>query len=190
MVEKMNKKEQIIKTGMKLFVKQGFENTPTSQISKEAKVGTGTLFRYFKTKEILINEIYLYIKKDIAKNMFNRITDNLEVKEQLKRMWIDLSRWAFDNKIKNQFYVKFFGTSYINELTIEQLHADFNLIEKAYNLGQKNKLLRNISYDLFINLTMNMFQSFFLEFIQQKKLNKKVLEESFDIYWNAIKRPN
>lgn len=51
----MSKQDQIIKTAIKLFVKQGFENTPTSQISKESKVAIGSLFHPFKTKNDLIS---------------------------------------------------------------------------------------------------------------------------------------
>ena len=57
-----DKREAILKTALNLFTERGFHNTPTSLIAKEAGVATGTLFHYFKNKEILINELYLHIK--------------------------------------------------------------------------------------------------------------------------------
>ena len=46
------KREAILDTALVLFTERGFFGTPTSMISKEAGVATGTLFFYFKTKEI------------------------------------------------------------------------------------------------------------------------------------------
>lgn len=55
------KREDIIKTAMRLFTEEGFHATPTSKIAKEANVATGTLFHHFKNKEALINALYIYV---------------------------------------------------------------------------------------------------------------------------------
>lgn len=54
----MDKKEMIFAAALKLFVKNGIDRTPTAMISKEAGVATGTLFHYFSSKEVLVNELY------------------------------------------------------------------------------------------------------------------------------------
>ena len=62
MDNKAKKRKKIIEISLKLFVERGFHGTPTSLIAKEAGIANGTLFNYFKTKDILINEVYKEIK--------------------------------------------------------------------------------------------------------------------------------
>lgn len=55
--EKMTeKKKKILEVSIELFSKNGFSNTSTSQIAKEAGVAEGTIFKHFKSKENLISE--------------------------------------------------------------------------------------------------------------------------------------
>jgi len=48
------RREQILKTALKLFAAQGFDATPTRQIAKEAGIAEGLIFHYFPTKASLL----------------------------------------------------------------------------------------------------------------------------------------
>ena len=52
-----DKKKKILESALKLFNEKGIDNTPTTLISKEAEVATGTLYTYFNTKVDLISEL-------------------------------------------------------------------------------------------------------------------------------------
>lgn len=58
-----SKKEQILASALELFVTLGFHGASTSAIAKNAGISNGILFHYFKTKEELIIELYIEIKK-------------------------------------------------------------------------------------------------------------------------------
>ena len=64
-----DKQEAILATALTLFTERGFFGTPTSLISKEAGVATGTLFFYFRTKEDLIDTLYRRVKSEAAQAM-------------------------------------------------------------------------------------------------------------------------
>ena len=66
----MDKKEEILKTALKLFVEFGFHATPTSKIAKEAGVANGTLFHYYKTKDELILALYAHTKSHLTEYMY------------------------------------------------------------------------------------------------------------------------
>jgi AcrR family transcriptional regulator len=59
-------REKILDTALWLFTQYGVDATPTSRISREAGVSTGTLFYYFPDKENLVGALYLSIKKEVA----------------------------------------------------------------------------------------------------------------------------
>ncbi len=182
------KKEQIIRTAMELFVKQGFENTPTSQISKESKVATGTLFHHFKTKEVLINEAYIYVKKSMSNTIFKNHDESADTKEQVRQIWTNMMKWSFENRNESQFLEKFYGSSYIDNLTIEQMQAYFETSTKVYNQAVKEKLIKDIPMDLFSNITFGLLHAFEKESYKSKKLDSKLLRKSFDMYWGALKK--
>lgn len=56
----MNKKEKIIKAAAQLFAAQGYDATPTRQISSEAGVTEPLIYYYFKGKEELFTRILEY----------------------------------------------------------------------------------------------------------------------------------
>jgi AcrR family transcriptional regulator len=51
------RREQILKTALKLFASQGFDATSTRQIAKEAGIAEGLIFHYFPTKASLLTAI-------------------------------------------------------------------------------------------------------------------------------------
>jgi AcrR family transcriptional regulator len=51
------RREQILKTALKLFAAQGFDATSTRQIAKDAGIAEGLIFHYFPTKASLLTAI-------------------------------------------------------------------------------------------------------------------------------------
>jgi len=45
----------------------------TSLIAKNAGVAEGTLFRYFPTKDMLLNAVYLFHKKDLGTELMKKL---------------------------------------------------------------------------------------------------------------------
>ncbi len=60
----IDKKRRIIEAGYTLFARDGYYNTNTAQIAKEAGVSTGIVYGYFHDKrDILMEVLELYIGK-------------------------------------------------------------------------------------------------------------------------------
>lgn len=51
------RQETILAVALRLFAGQGYENTPTSQIAKEAGVSEGLIFRHFENKDGLLRAL-------------------------------------------------------------------------------------------------------------------------------------
>ena len=184
----MDKREQLIKAGMKLFVEKGFENSSTAQISKEAKVATGTLYLYFKSKEELIDSIYIHVKKNMANAMFKEINHENDTKDLFKQVWFELMTWGFNNKYESKFLERFYGSTYINNKAVRQMESVFSRGTTIFERAYKEKILKNVPINVLKKLTLNIFHCFLDEFLELKKLDKKLLELSWQTYWDSIKR--
>src|SRR5687768_1192886 len=59
-VEETNKREAIIEAARRLFTTEGYEATTMAQVAREAGVGVGTMYLYFKNK----NDLLFAVKGD------------------------------------------------------------------------------------------------------------------------------
>lgn len=67
----IEKKEKIIKAGFELICRQGYHNTNTAEIAKEANVSTGIVYQYFNDK----HDIFIAGLEKYADNIFYPLLD-------------------------------------------------------------------------------------------------------------------
>ena len=60
------KRDDIVNAARNLIAEFGFHGASVAQIADRAGVGAGTIYLYFKSKDILINELYRDIEKKIS----------------------------------------------------------------------------------------------------------------------------
>lgn len=79
------RKQEIIDTSYKLFVKKGYNNTSVSDITKTVGIAQGTFYYYFKTKEEVLDAIVVdYVKGIVEKIQPIADKDNIDVIERMK----------------------------------------------------------------------------------------------------------
>jgi len=65
------KRDAILKAAMKIFAAKGFSQTTISDIAEEAGIGKGTVYEYFKSKDEILEEVFLFyiqqMESDILK---------------------------------------------------------------------------------------------------------------------------
>ena len=84
--EKEFRREEILKTGEKLFIDKGFANTTMDELARECELAKGTIYLYFKSKEELLSGILYRVFTELYELMFsyqNGITNPIE---RLKRI--------------------------------------------------------------------------------------------------------
>jgi AcrR family transcriptional regulator len=99
MVRELNpqKRELLLKTALKLFASNGVQKTSTAEISREAGTASGTLFLYFPTKQLLVDELVLMISK-LQSDYINSILDpSLPVRDLFFLIWDGSIQWLLAN---------------------------------------------------------------------------------------------
>lgn len=64
-----DKRRAILDATLRVCAKRGISGAPTSAISREAGVAEGSLFTYFKTKDELLNELYLDLRAEFSRHL-------------------------------------------------------------------------------------------------------------------------
>lgn len=67
---------------------------PTAQIARQAGVAEGTLFRYFATKDDLLNALYLHLKSDLSEAVKSSFTDAASPELQAQSVWNSYIDWG------------------------------------------------------------------------------------------------
>ncbi|MEL4012664.1 TetR/AcrR family transcriptional regulator [Dryocola clanedunensis] len=78
----------------KLAVAEFGLGAATSLIAKNAGVAEGTLFRYFATKDELLNGLYLYLKTSLGGTMMQNFQADASVKERARMVWSSFIDWG------------------------------------------------------------------------------------------------
>jgi AcrR family transcriptional regulator len=99
----MDKKEQVITTTLRLIASQSIQATPMSQIAKESGVAIGTIYHHFKSKEDILKEIYLRIKKDFHEIIKRELSDSNSEKENFTSVWKGLYFYYLNNPLNFNF---------------------------------------------------------------------------------------
>src|SRR5690242_1863704 len=95
-----DKRNAILEAAIAVFAERGVWSTPTSAISKAAGVAEGTLFTYFSTKEVLVNELYRTLKLELAGALLATFPREADVRSTFYHVWERYVRWGAANPEK------------------------------------------------------------------------------------------
>lgn len=91
------KREAIMSAALELFVGRGFHGTAVPEIADKAGVGAGTIYRYFASKEALVNALYREQKQSFAAQVLDNFPTNTTARELFRTMWNRMAKFAVDN---------------------------------------------------------------------------------------------
>lgn len=192
--KKLTKKEQIIQKALELFSIKGFYTTTIPDIATSLKMSVGNMYNYFKSKDILAQEIIKYISiylgyqlkeinekdistqektKEIVKMYFETATNRPEMIDYFLRVYLS-NREVFKNGCDGMTCV----SEFVTEIMI------------FFEEGVKNGELKNQDFFSAFGLFMGYLGGMvFLngEKILPNNLTSYIDDISENIY-NALKR--
>ena len=134
-VNKSDKQKQILEAAIDLFAKEGFWNTPTSRIAKHARVGNGTLFNYFESKNVLINAVYTQLKQEYMRYIMLDYPEGASVKARFKHIWFRYINWGTRNPTRHELLIQLRLSDLVNKEAhhreSEQIAAMLELVNQA-----------------------------------------------------------
>jgi Transcriptional regulator len=183
------KEQKILDASLKLFVERGFHGTSTAEIAKTAGVATGTLFHYFKTKEELINRLYLYSKERMLCEICEHYDNKKTFKENIKELWLKFVYFGINNPYKFQFILTFHCSPYITSLTKEQIETHAESMLEIYKNGISEQKIKKISFEMVLDYFWGSVVTVVTHFEKYpEKLNENNLDMAFELLWDGISK--
>lgn len=186
------KREQIIRAALSVFAEHGLHGTPVPPIATEAGVGVGTLYRYFDSKEALINAVF----QDSKQRLQERLLTDLDLMQPSRALfdilWSRLTAFARAEPDAFRFLEMQDHHSYLTEDSRRSEQALLIPLGMMVIIGQRTGLLgSHMKPDLAIALFWGAFVGIFkAERLGYLTLSDSDLKQARDACWLAIANHN
>lgn len=138
-------RDEILKAAMQLFASRGFHETSMSEIAREARVSKALIFWHFKTKE----ELFMAVLSRLLEPYYIDFADEseqLDEREQIKRLIEDYVLFVRDNASSVSFFLRRLMAAEVPEAFTEQIRGLYQvyqgLLTDRIRCGQEKGLLR------------------------------------------------
>jgi len=184
-----DKQEAILETALALFTERGFAGTPTSLISKEAGVATGTLFFYFKTKEDLIDTLYRRVKSEAAQEMGRGLDAEKTAKDKFRRLGKNAAGWGIKNPAKLKFMEQFAHSPFVSTSAHEEGMSNFLFLEDLVRQGIRDGEIRNVEPSGLFCLMASALSGMIAHALStnDRKERERIIEDGLDFIWFGMK---
>lgn len=184
------KREQITEAALKLFCENGFQNTSTALISREAGVATGTLFIYFPVKEELITTLYIESKNKLAAFLKEGVSRQKTPKLKMKYLWLRWNKWAEEHPYAFQYIQMVSASPYISNVALKKGSSVSDFAEKFLLAAIKEGAVARITTPLFFSIFEGLLTSTanHIATLRSIRSKERTMEQSFEIFWKGVSR--
>ena len=186
------KGDQIIQAALRVIAEHGLHGTPVPPSAGAAGGGVGTLYRYFDSKEALINAVF----RDSKRRLKERLLSDLDLlhpsRSLFDTLWARLTAFAREEPDAFHFLEMQDHHSYLDPESRHQEQALLIPLGMMVVIGQRTGLLNDIMKpDLAIALFWGAFVGVFkAERLGYLTLDDDDLTRARDACWLAIANHN
>lgn len=152
-----DKREAILDAALELFVERGFWGTAVPEIAERAGVGAGTIYRYFESKEALVNAIYRQQKVRFSSSVLENFPPSVTTREQFRTIWMRMAAFATKNPSAFVFLELHHHASYLDAESRAVEQRMLEVITAVVNAAQQRRELKPGSPRLLMGVVMGAF---------------------------------
>jgi AcrR family transcriptional regulator len=183
-----DKAERILDAALELFAERGFHGTAVPLVSERAKVGAGTIYRYFESKEALVNALYRRSKQAVIDSVLADFPLSAAPREQLASFLRRLIRFARENPAAFRFLEHHHHAPYLDARSREVEESAMVLVKGLLAETSRRGLTKNVDPTLLAALVWGGV----VRLVKEAEDGKIVLDEptlaaAEQVLWEAIR---
>lgn len=183
-----DKREAILAAALALFAERTFDGTAVPLIAERAGVAAGTIYRYFGSKEALVNALYRRWKGALHSAFEESMTAGSTDEERFRLMWGGLWRFASSEPRALGFLETQHHESYLDEES-RALTASIDAATMSYvQAAQEAGAIRQASPGMLIALVFGAFVGIVkLAGPAGLVYDEAAMHASADVMWSALR---
>lgn len=89
-IDKEEKKKQILEASIRIFAEKGLNNTKIADIARAADIGKGTVYEYFSSKDEIFRASYWFFVGKVNEVLFQKLQ---HLSDPLEKLYAFFSAW-------------------------------------------------------------------------------------------------
>lgn len=187
-VPQEDKRDAILSAALELFSTRGFHGTPVPLIAERARVGTGTLYRYFQSKEAIVNELYREKKRQLAFALLGDLPLGAPTRQIFHEVWARLGRFAQDHGDVLAFLELHHHDDYLDDQSRKLEREALGPLKAFVEDAQEKQIVKQYPAEVLMAIVWGAF----VGVIRASKMGLCPLEPAMEAaeacMWEAIRR--
>ena len=155
-----DRRNAILSAATRVVAAQGL-GASTSAIAKEAGVSNGSLFVYFDTKSILMNELYVSLKTEMGATIVDALPIGSDPREQVRHLSDRWLRWATIHPDKRRTLAQLDVSDEITPGSPQAARSGFGGIGDLLDRSRQDGPVRDVPLGFLLELTSSMADATF-----------------------------
>jgi AcrR family transcriptional regulator len=190
---KEDKREAILQATLELMVEHGFHDAPCSLIAERAGVAAGTIYRYFESKDVLINALYRVIEERMQGFIMQGYTADASFRERFLHLGTTLLRYFVEHPLDfryiEQFHNSPYGVAVRRDKLLGNREGGCNAFRELFEQGLAHQVLKDfplvLLFDLAFGPIVTVARDHILGFVS---LDAPMAEKTIEACWDAVRR--
>jgi len=190
-MEKNDKRCAIVRATLDLVAEQGFHGAPMALVAERAGVAAGTIYRYFESKDVLINEVHHYLEERFFTALMEGYPEDDQVRDRFLHIGKVLVRYCISAPLEFRFMEQFhnspYGVAHRREKFFGKNNRDIitELFNEALSKGIVKDLPLPVLFGLAFGPLLAVCRDHILHFIE---LDDELISRSVEACWDALRR--
>ncbi len=198
-VDKDAKRAEILFAAMRVFSEKGVAKTKMIDIANAAKIGKGTIYEYFHSKEDIFGQTFQHFYKDMQAILEKAITATDDPVEKLRLLFnISFSEFLESSGDLAKIIMEFWAEGMRNKdekilgiFNLKQIYAEYRtLISDILKEGIQNGVFREVDTISLAAILIAAMDGVTLQWIMEKDLLniRQISNVLLDILLDGIKK--
>jgi len=180
-----DRRNAILSGAVRAIASQGL-GAPTAAIAKEAGVSNGSLFVYFDTKAVLLNELYVALKTEMVATAVAGLPTGSEPREQVLHVWTQWLRWATTSPDKRRALAQLQVSDDITAASHQAVNSAFSGIAGLLERSRAGGPMQDAPLSFVLTLTNAIADTTIDTMIREPAEAGTLSRVAFDAIWRVI----
>ena len=188
--KKEDKRRRLLRAALELFAERGVLGTAVPLVAERAEVAAGTVYRFFESKEVLVNEVFREAKTRLRHAIEDGLDLALPAKPLFDDFWARLVRFARDEPMAFHFLEMQDHAPYLDE---ESRALERSVLAPIFAACVRFQAEGALRPDLPIDVAMALVWGAFVGLVKAERLGYLTLDDAAlraarDASWRALAR--
>ena len=187
--DRPDKREAILDAALALFAERGFHGTAVPLVAEKAGVGAGTIYRYFESKEALVNALYQQWKRVMMEAVLVDFPHDAPVRGQFHAFWRRMFAFAREHPQAFAFLQLHHHAPYLDATSVALEEMSHGPARALFEQTRKQQITKDVPSDILIAIVFGAFIGVARASQEGRfPLDEATLDHAESCVWEAIRR--